>query len=288
MSGGAGNGDAWHAEVLARALALGEQGRWDAMAAVLRETLEADPDDPYVLGWLGVAEQELGQDELARERFRRCLAQDPLDPQLLALAGAALAAWDDPEAEVALRAAALSGPDVAVARLQYGAYLARRGLLEEALEHLREATRLDPEDPVARAELGGALALAGRLDDAVRAMEEALERAPEDEWTRILLGLVLLEQGELEEAAAELLTASRSAPEDTEAQALAALAAAAAGLDTEAQEALYRAEQSAGRGDATFLAEVEGAVNASAESAGALLRGELAPVALRDRLAAPI
>ncbi len=288
MTDGATGGAAWHADVLAQALALGEEGRWDAMAAALREALESDPDDPYVLGWLGVAEQELGLDELARERFRRCLAQDPLDPQLLALAGSALAAWDDPEAEVALRAAALSGPDVPVARLQYGAYLARRGLTEEALEHLLEASRLDPDDPVARAELGGAFALAGRFEEAAAAMQEALERAPEDEWTRILLGLVLLERGELEEAALELSSASRSAPEDLEAQALAALAAAAADMDAEAQEALYRAEQASDRGDAAFLREVEEAVNANPERAGALLRSELAPVALRDRLAAPL
>jgi tetratricopeptide (TPR) repeat protein len=288
MSGSARNGGTWHQEVLARALAFGEDGRWDEMAAALRDALEADPDDPYVLGWLGVAEQELGEDERARERFRSCLAQDPLDPELLALAGSALAAWDDPEAEVALRAAALSGPDVPVARLQYGAYLVRQGLTAEGLEHLEEATRLDPEDPVARAELGGAFALTGRLDEAVAAMEEALERAPEDEWTRTLLGLVLLERGDPDEAAVELLTASRSAPEDLESQALAALAAAAEGLDSEAQEALYRAEQSAGPGDAAFLAEIEDAVHAGPDRARALLRGELAPVALRDRLAAPL
>jgi Tfp pilus assembly protein PilF len=61
------------------------------------------------------------------------------DPQLLALAGAGLAAFDDPEAEPTLRAAALTGPDLAVTRLHYGAYLSREGMFVEALEQLEAA-----------------------------------------------------------------------------------------------------------------------------------------------------
>ena len=119
-------------QVLQQALSLGEQGRFDAMASMLAEALEEEPEDPYLLGWLAVAEQELGNDGAAYEYFRACLAQDPVDPHLLALAGAGLAAFDDPDAEGALRAAALTGPDVPAARLQYGAYLARAGMYEEA------------------------------------------------------------------------------------------------------------------------------------------------------------
>lgn len=288
MSAHTGNGDAWHEDILARALGLGDEGRWDDMATLLREALEEEPDDPYVLGWLGVAEQELGLDEAARQRFRRCLAQDPMDPQLLALAGSALAAWDDPEAEVALRAAALSGPEVPAARLQYGAYLVRRGMVDEGLDHLMEAARLDPDDPVALAEVGVAHALGGRPDEAVTAMSAALELAPEDEWTRVLLGLLLAERGDLADAAAELIRGSRAAPEDVEAQALAALAAAAAGLEDEAHEALYRGEQAAESADVPLLEEVEDAIGRGAEPARTLLAGELAPMALRDRLAAPL
>lgn len=288
MSRNAANGDAWHEEVLARALALGDDGRWEEMAETLREALDVAPDDPYILGWLGVAEQELGDDERARARFRRCLAQDPLDPRLLALAGSALAAWDDPDAEVALRAAALSGPEVPEARLQYGAYLARRGMLAEAREHLEAAARLDPDDPVAMAELGGLHALAGHWDEAADAMQDALESAPEDEWTRVLLGLVLLESGDPERAADALIAGSGGAPEDLEAQALAALAAAAVDREEEAHAALYRAEAVAGAGDVDMLAELEEAVTAGSVRSAELLRRELAPLALRDRLAAPL
>ncbi|HUH11458.1 MAG TPA: hypothetical protein VMK65_00045, partial [Longimicrobiales bacterium] len=121
---------------LAQALALGEQGEFEEMARQLLAHLEEEPENPYLLGWLGVAEQELGNDGAAYDYFRACLAEDPLDPLLLAMAGAGLAQFDDPDAEAALRAAALTGPDISTTRLHYGAYLARSGMVDEALEHL--------------------------------------------------------------------------------------------------------------------------------------------------------
>src|SRR5690606_15015755 len=135
---------------------------------------------PYLLCWMGVAEQELGNDGAAYEYFRRCLAEDPVDPHLLALAGSGLAAFDDPDAEAALRAAALTGPDIPMTRLQYGSYLARAGIFPEALEHLRAAVELEPDDPTGHAELGTALALGGDLEAATKELEHTLELAPDD------------------------------------------------------------------------------------------------------------
>jgi hypothetical protein len=117
-------------------LELGEEERWEEMATLLAETLEEEEDDPYLLCWLGVAEGELGNDGAAYDAFRRCVELEPSDPNILALAGAGLAEFDDPDAETALRAAALSAPDLPLARLNYGAYLARAGMHEEALEQL--------------------------------------------------------------------------------------------------------------------------------------------------------
>ncbi|NIP83669.1 MAG: tetratricopeptide repeat protein, partial [Gemmatimonadetes bacterium] len=94
-----------------------------------------------------------------------------LDPHVLAMAGAGLAAFDDPDAETALRAAALSGPELPMARLHYGAYLAREGMHDEALEHLRAAVELAPEDPAMHAELGAALVMTGDLEEGARALD---------------------------------------------------------------------------------------------------------------------
>lgn len=272
-------------DIVERALALGDEGRWLEMTQLLAEALREEPDDPYLLGWMGVAEQELGNDGAAYDYFRRCLAQEPLDPNLLALAGSALAAFDDPEAEGALRAAALTGPDIPMARLQYGAYLAREGLFDDALEHLRTAVRLAPEDPVIHTELATALALKGDLEAAVPELETALDIAPDDSWTRLLLGLIYAELGRIEEAAEAIVQAAEEQEEDAEAQVLAALAAAAVGWDDAAHDALARAEFAAAAADADMIAEAEERVIAGRKAAKAMLIESLGPSSLRDRLA---
>jgi tetratricopeptide (TPR) repeat protein len=272
-------------DIVERAVALGDEGRWLEMAQLLGDALREDPEDPYLLGWMGVAEQELGNEGAAYEYFRRCLAQDPLDPHLLALAGSALAAFDDPEAEGALRAAALTGPDIPMARLQYGAYLAREGLFEDAFEHLRAAVQLAPEDPVVHSELATALALKGDLEAAVPEMETALDLAPDDAWTRLLLGLIYAELGRIEEAAEAIVQAAEEQEEDPEAQILAALAAAAVGWDDAAHDALARAELAAATTDASMIAEAEERILAGRKAARAMLLESLGPSSLRDRLA---
>ena len=72
---------------------------------------------------------ELGLDGMAYERFKRALALDPADPYVLATAGNGIAAFDDPDAERALRAAAVTAPQLPLARMMYGAYLSREGLM---------------------------------------------------------------------------------------------------------------------------------------------------------------
>src|SRR5687768_4331221 len=158
-------------EYLNNALQLGEEERWEEMSELLTTALRELPDDPYILSWLGVAERELGRDGVAYEYFKRCWQEDPLDPELLAMVGSGLAAFDDPEAEAALRAAALTGPDVPIARLQYGAYLARNGMFDQALDNLRAAAELDRDDPAIQGELGIAYALKGDFATAATAME---------------------------------------------------------------------------------------------------------------------
>lgn len=274
--------------VLRSALALGEEGRWEEMARLLAEALEASPHDAYLLGWLGVAEQELGNDGAAYEYFRRCIAQDPLDPHLLAMAGSGLAAFDDPEAESALRAAALSGPDVPAARLQYGAYLARAGVFDEALEHLHAAVELAPDDPTTHGELATAHALKGDLDAAISELETTLDLAPDDSWSRVLLGLLYVEAGSIEEAAEALIQAADERESDAEAHIVAALAAAAVGWDDAAHDAIARATYAAEGSDVALLEEAEARVVSGAKAARTLLVDTVGPSVLRERLAEPL
>ena len=96
--------------VLQAAFRCAEDGEWDRAAELLRDALLEDPEDPYLLIWLGLVEQEVGLDGLAYERFRRGIDSAANDPILLATAGSALASFDDPSAGPALRTAALLAP----------------------------------------------------------------------------------------------------------------------------------------------------------------------------------
>lgn len=275
-------------EVLRQALELGEDGRWDEMATLLSDALEDAGDDPVLLCWLGVAESAIGNDGAAYEAFRRCIDQQPTDAHVLALAGAGLAEFDDPEAETALRAAAISAPDLLMARLNYGAYLSRAGLFDEALEQLRAGKALDPEDPIVRAELGAALVLGGDRDAGLVELEEAIAIAPDDSWTRVLYGLVLTEAERFEEGAEELVRAARERDDDAEAMALGALASAIAGWEDAAEELLAKAEYAAEGVDAKMLDEVESAVRSGPDAARRMLRQTLGPASLRERLQQPL
>jgi len=274
--------------VLEEALALGDEGRWEEMAMLLADALESDPDDAYLLCWAGVAEHELGNETQAYELFKRCIARQPTDPNLLALAGSGLAASDDPDAESALRTAALMGPDLPSVRIQYGAYLSRSGLFEEALKQLTAGIALAPDDPVAYGELGVLHALKGDIERATESLETALDLAPDDSWTRVLVGLCYCERGEMEEAAEALLQAARERTDDAEAQVLAALAAGAVGWEAAAEEALARAAYAAEGADRALIDEAGNAVAGGTEPARALLCDDLAPSAFHDRLTQPL
>lgn len=272
--------------LLHQARELGEEGDFAGMAERLRDELDAYPGEPALLCWLGVAERELGMEGVAYERFKQALALDPEDPYILATAGNALAAFDDPEAETALRAAAVMAPELPLARWMYGAYLSREGFVAEARKELDDARALDPEDPVIAYESGVAYALAGTLDAAIDELARASEMAPEDGWFRLVLGLALVEADRVDDALAELDAAARYAPEDVEAQLSAALTHAAVGNEDEAWEFLERARFPAQGTDLLSVEEAEERVQDGPEAADRFLRNTLSPTAFRERLQA--
>lgn len=271
-------------EAVEEAQSLGEQERWEEARDLLATTLDEQGEDALLLAWAGVAAQRLGEEAEAFESFRGALALDPADPFVLAAAGSGVAALDDPAAEPALRLAALTAPDFPFARAAYGAYLAREGLFEQAVAELEAAVRLAPDDPGTRTELGIAHLLAGQAAEGLNALEEALAQASDDSWLRALLGVALAVEGRSEEGAELLHQAAAEREEDVEVQILAALAMAAEGWEDPAWEAVARAEAWADGSDRETIAEVEERLAAGPEAAAELLRGDLGPSILRERL----
>lgn len=270
--------------LLNRALSLADEGDWVGVAELLREYLSEFEEDPAVHCWLGVAEQELGFGGMAYERFKRALSLNPQDPYILATAGNGIAYFDDPDAEQALRAAAVMAPHVAIGRMMYGAYLAREGFLETAVQELSAAWEIAPDDPQVAYELGVAYALSEDHDRAIDALADAVRLDLEDGWVRVVFGLVLLEAERTEEALGELLAGAALREEDIDAQLVGALAAAATGRDGTAMEMLERARIRAAEDDVVLITAVEDRVDAGAEWAQALLVEELAPDMLHTRL----
>jgi tetratricopeptide (TPR) repeat protein len=270
-------------EVVAEAQSLGSEDRWDEARDLLLEALPDHEENALILCWLGISSERLGEDSVAYEFFRRALATQPLDPFILAAAGTGVSMFDDPEAESALRLAAITAPDFPFARSAYGSYLAREGLFDEALKELAAARDLAPDDGAIRAELGVAMLLAGKTEAGIAEVEEALSHADES-WLRGLYGLALLETSRTEEGAEQLAQVSRDRLDDLEIQLLSALASAAEGWEDEAWGAIARAEQTAEALDADLIREVEEAVGDGPEAARHFLREQLGPVLLRDRL----
>jgi Flp pilus assembly protein TadD len=269
----------------AEAQQLGTEDRWEEARTMLVEALEQHPDHPLLLCWAGLASQQLGEDGHAYELFRQALAQGSEDPFVLAAAGSGMAAFDDPGAEPALRAAALTAPDFPFARSAYGAYLAREGLFAEAIDELEAAHRLAPEDADVALDLAVARLRSGDSAQGIATLEEALSLRADDSWTRAMLGMAHAVAGEGEAAAEVLHQASLERPEDVEVQLVAALAAAAQGWDDEAHRAMAAAEAAAEALDAVIIDEVQEAIDEGAVEAEVLLREHLAASILRDRLA---
>lgn len=270
--------------LLERALSLADEDDWAGAAELLREHLEDFDDDPAVHCWLGVAERELGMDGVAYERFKRALALGPEDPYVLATAGNGIAYFDDPDAEQALRAAAVTAPQVAVGRLMYGAYLAREGFHEDAIRELTAAREIDPDDPQIAYELGVAYALSEDHERATDALADAVRLDPDDGWVRVVFGLELLEADRLEEAVGELISGARLREDDVDAQLAAALAAGATGRDGAAFEMLERARMRALEADLVMVTAVEDRLDGDHEAAESMLTEDLAPNMLRMRM----
>lgn len=269
---------------LAEAARLFDEGDAQSAFDLLVELEPKNPDDPTLLCMLGVIAGDTDAAGTAYDYFRRCLATQPDDPETLVMLGAGLARYDDPDAEGVLRLAALTAPAVAAARLRYGAYLAREGILELAVAELEAARDLEPENPEVRREMGIAYLLSGSYTGAIEALREAASLDPDDGDTRFLFGLAALRAGEVADAAEELHGAASVLTDDGEVQLVAALACASQEWDDEAWNALARAEVSAIPPDSGLVREVEEVIEAGPEAARDFLVTQLAPTILRERL----
>lgn len=263
---------------------LTDEGRWNEAFELLREMEPDHSGSAMLLALLGTVASEMEARGLAYDYFRRGIASQPTDPDVLVLLGTGLARFDDPEAEGVLRLAAITAPHLPATRFQYGSYLAREGMHELALRELTAARELDPQDAAIVRELGVAYWFAGAVADSAATLEAAAELDPDDVEARLLSALARILAGEVEEGAEEVVRTAPELGDEGEIQIVAALAAAAEGWEDEAWNALARAEGALLPAADEVVREAEEALEAGEDEARRLLLDEVLPRVIHDRL----
>jgi tetratricopeptide (TPR) repeat protein len=140
----------------ARGIALERIKDWPRAEADLKKALEFEPNQPFVLNYLGYSWVEQGRNlEQAEEMLTRAVALRPNDGYIVDSLG-----W-----------------------VYY-----RLGRYPEAIEKLERAVELKPEDPVINDHLGDAYWAAGRQREARFQWRAALSRDPEPELRQAIEG----------------------------------------------------------------------------------------------------
>jgi len=133
----------------ARGIALERSKQWPRAEADFRKALEFEPDQPFVLNYLGYSWVEQGQNlEQAEAMIRKAIELQPNDGYIIDSLG-----W----------------------------VLFRLGRHDEAVEHLERAVELRPEDAAINDHLGDAYWAVGRQREARFQWQAALESRPEPE-----------------------------------------------------------------------------------------------------------
>ena len=135
-----------------RGIALERAGQWGRAEADLLKALELQPDQPFILNYLGYSWVEQGKNlAVARKMLERAVAQRPDDGYIVDSIGWALY---------------------------------KLGELAEAVRHLERAVALQPQDPVINDHLGDAYWRVGRSGEARIQWQRVLGLNPDDDLRR--------------------------------------------------------------------------------------------------------
>lgn len=166
--GTAGKGVSSSQKIFQQALKLQQNGRLPEAEALYRNILQAEPDHPDALHYLGMLAYQVGKNEIAVELINKALK---------------------------LR------PDYVNAHNNLGIVLSDLGMLEEAADSFRRALALKPDHPEVRFNLANTLKDQDRLNEAVAGYRQALTLKPDYAEAHNNLGIVFYDQAEPDKAA---------------------------------------------------------------------------------------
>ena len=143
-----------------------QEGRWQEAEQIYGQILEAYPNQPDALHYLGVLAHDTGRQELAAQFIRKALRIRPSDVGALVNLGNVLTdqgRLDD--AVKTFRKALRIDSNIAQGHYNHAITLKQLGRIDEAIAAFREAIRIQPELPDAHWNLATTLLLDGQFSE---------------------------------------------------------------------------------------------------------------------------
>lgn len=208
-------------------------GRLDEAVAHLNEAIRVHPHQQQPQFNLGHIYAAQGNPEQALNVMTHAFALDPTsttaEEQLAGLMGSLAAnPADELKRRIVARAHSARGdyvsaasqlaevlrhkPDDVPARIEFAAYVASSGRIDEAIVNMNELVQTHPADAMVRRRLGALLSRAGRLGEAANHLRAALASEPANLENHLALANVLTRIGRIQEARQLLEAALDSNP----------------------------------------------------------------------------
>jgi predicted TPR repeat methyltransferase len=174
----------------------------DNAELLYRRILDAVPEHPDALHFLGILLHQRGRNDEAIERIEKSIALDPTLPDRYNNLGNVLLELERvEEAADAYRQAIALNPGHADAYNNLGALLRAQGRLDQARDAYLKAIELDPEHVDAHNNFGNLLSGQGDTNKAVAYYCKAITLMPDHPQTRKFLGIAYYTLGEIDKAA---------------------------------------------------------------------------------------
>ena len=186
---------------LATALQYHQSARFEEAKTLYHRVLQARPEHPGALHYLGLMSHQFGQHDRAVSLISRAIAADGKVGLYYYNLGEAYRALDRLDEAVASFRQALSlEDDIADAHYALGNVLYDQGKLNQAIERYQRSIVLAPGDAEAHNNLGNALLDTGDVEGALASYRQALVADPQYGQAHVNLGNVIQDQGRLEDA----------------------------------------------------------------------------------------
>lgn len=178
-----------------------QKGNFKQAENICRAILELEPENAFVLNFLGVLFYQQGNYDSAIDSIKKALYYDPNNPDIYNHLGSLLKAKGEPgEAITCYHKALKLNPLDADIYFNLGNAFVMKGQLDEAINCYKKAIQYNPNFAAAYNNLGNTLQEQKRYNEAITQYQIALQISPDLADAHINLGNIYLERGQYNEA----------------------------------------------------------------------------------------